>query len=215
MNWGENLSSPLIRPGQSRCDPFYLETWRGNRRCELHLTAGHHSWCWSLPRVWHNLCRHHRLCFLREDVSRKATFGGLLNSVLSDHQSIAASRLWIDTLLRVAWARTYQRFGPPNLRRHINITLYELFSNLFALAILNDVDKAREVIFVVCAFLPFLLLIITVSCREVLRYNGFMGQKITYSSFQQLGDPQRQRCFQDTFPKQPLKCLHVRRRQGE
>ena len=31
MNWGENLTSPLIRP---MCPPFYLETWCGNRRCQ-------------------------------------------------------------------------------------------------------------------------------------------------------------------------------------
>ena len=102
--------------------------------------------------------------------------------------------------------------SPPAYKYH---TLQTLFKFIGFTAILNDIDKAREVIIVVCAFLPFLLFIITVSCREVLHYIGFMGQKITHSSFQQLGDPQRQRCFQDTFPKQPLKRLHVRRRQGE
>jgi len=84
-------------------------------------------------------------------------------SVLSAHQSIAASRPCIDVLLRVAWPGA-------------------------------------------------MWTIITVSCREVLRDNGFVRQKITHSSFQKLGDPQRQRCSQDTFHKQPLKSLHVRRR---
>ena len=71
--------------------------------------------------------------------------------------------------------------SPPAYKYH---TLQTLFKFIGFTAILNDIDKAREVIIVVCAFLPFLLLIITVSRREVLRYIGFMGQKITHSSFQ-------------------------------